>query len=59
MPEAYETADGKLDTAKREAALQARYQEVSKGHILLPHPSFQLAVPDPLNFRLFVVLFSS
>ncbi len=27
MPEAYETADGKLDTSKREAALLARYQE--------------------------------
>jgi len=27
MPEAYETADGKLDTSKRDAALTARYQE--------------------------------
>lgn len=26
--QAYETADGKLDTKKREAALLARYQEV-------------------------------
>lgn len=28
--QAYETADGKLDTQKREAALMARYQEVSE-----------------------------
>jgi len=27
MPEAYETADGRLDKAKRDAALTARYQE--------------------------------
>lgn len=28
VTQAYETADGKLDTKKREAALLARYQEV-------------------------------
>lgn len=28
MPDSYETADGKLDTAKRDAALAVRYQEV-------------------------------
>lgn len=28
MPDSYETTEGKLDLAKREAALMARYQEV-------------------------------
>ena len=28
MPDSYETSEGKLDTAKRDAALLARYQEV-------------------------------
>jgi hypothetical protein len=40
MPESYETAEGKLDLAKREAALMERYQEVSQWSrgSPLPHP---------------------